>query len=141
TVEFRLTTDRESLDRDLTTLIELHDARWGETSRAFDPPRDSFHREFAAAALERGWLRLWTLDVDGRPAAAWLGYRMGGAEWYYQAGRDPALEREAVGFVLMAHTVRAALDDGMREYRLLLGGESYKDRLANADHGLETVAL
>ena len=71
--------------------------------------------------------------------ASWLGYRLGGAEWYYQAGRDPALEREAVGFVLMNHTIREALNDGMREYRLLLGGESYKDRFANADHGLETV--
>jgi CelD/BcsL family acetyltransferase involved in cellulose biosynthesis len=66
---------------------------------------------------------------------------MGGAEWYYQAGRDPALEREAVGFVLMAHTVRSALDDGIHRYRLLLGGEAYKDRFATADHGLDTTAL
>ena len=41
----------------------------------------------------------------------------------------------------MAHTVRAALDDGVAEYRLLLGGEAYKDRFATADHGLETVVL
>jgi len=140
-VEFRLTADPDQLDRDVSKLVELHRARWGDTSRAFDPPRDSFHRDFAEAALGRGWLRLWTLEVDGRAAAAWLGYRMNGVEWYYQAGRDPALEREAVGFVLMAHTIRAALDDGMREYRLLLGGEGYKDRFATADHGLETVAL
>ena len=136
---YRLCDDPDRLDADFDTLVRLHRARFGETSRSFDPPRDTLHRAFARAALERGWLRLWILELDGRPAAAWLGYRMGGAEWYYQAGRDPALERESVGFVLMAHTIREALDAGMREYRLLLGDESYKDRFASAEHGLETV--
>jgi CelD/BcsL family acetyltransferase involved in cellulose biosynthesis len=140
-IGFRLTEDRAQLDVDYDALVRLHRERWGEESRSFVPPREQLHREFAAAALERGWLRLWTLEVDGKPAAAWLGYRFGGCEWYYQAGRDPALEREAVGFVLMAHTIRAALDDGVREYRLLLGGEAYKDRFATADPGLETVVL
>ena len=138
---YRLTDDPDRLDADLETLFSLHRARWEGTTRSFEGAREAFHRDFARTALERGWLRLWTLELDGRPAASWLGYRFGGAEWYYQAGRDPALEREAVGFVLMVHTVRTALDDGVREYKLLLGGEGYKDRFANADHGLHTVVL
>ena len=140
-IAFRLSEDPDRLDADYATLVDLHRARFGERSRSFDPPRDVLHREFAHRALERGWLRLWTLEVDGRPAAAWLGYRMGGVEWYYQAGRDPELEKQSVGFVLMAHTIREALDDGMHEYRLLLGDEPYKARFANADHGVHTVAL
>jgi len=138
---YRLTEDAGRLDEDLGTLIRLHRERWGEESGTFEGGREGFYRDFAHRALERGWLRLWTLELDGRPAAAWLGFRFGGAEWYYQAGRDPALEREAVGFVLMTHTIRAALDDDMREYRLLLGGEGYKDRFADVDHGLDTVML
>lgn len=138
-IGFRLTEDPAQLDADYDALVRLHRERWGDESRSFAAPREALHREFAGAALERGWLRLWTLDVDGSPAAAWLGYRFGGCEWYYQAGRDPALEREAVGFVLMAHTIREALNDGVREYRLLLGGEAYKDRFATGDSGLETV--
>jgi CelD/BcsL family acetyltransferase involved in cellulose biosynthesis len=140
-LRFRLCDDPERLDGDLDTLYRLHAARWGEGSGSFRPPRDAFHRDFAASALARGWLRLWTLELDGSAAASWLGYRFGGKEWYYQAGRDPALEREAVGFVLMTHTIREALNDGVSEYKLLLGGESYKDRFATADHGLETVLL
>jgi CelD/BcsL family acetyltransferase involved in cellulose biosynthesis len=138
---FRLSDDPARLDADLDTLLRLHRARWGDESGSFEDAREAFHRDFARTALERGWLRLWTLELDGKPVASWLGYRFGGAEWYYQAGRDPDFEREAVGFVLMAHTVRAALDDDMREYRLLLGGEGYKDRFANADHGLHTTVL
>jgi Acetyltransferase (GNAT) domain len=46
-----------------------------------------------------------------------------------------------VGFVLLAHAVRQAAEDGMCEYRLLRGGEEYKYRFATADPGLETVGL
>jgi CelD/BcsL family acetyltransferase involved in cellulose biosynthesis len=138
-VAFELCDDPDRFDDDYDTLVRLHRARFGDQSRSFDPPRDALHREFGRHALERGWLRLWTLRVDGRAAAAWLGYRMGGCEWYYQAGREPDFERESVGFVLMVHTIREALDAGMREYRLLLGDEPYKARFANADHGLDTV--
>ncbi len=141
TVEFRLCEEPDRLDADYNALVRLHEARWGAQSQSFQGAREPFHRDFARIALERGWLRLWTLEVDGAAAAAWLGYRFAGIEWYYQAGRDPALEREAIGFVLMVHTIRTALDDGMGEYRLLLGKEGYKDRFANVDHGVETVAL
>src|SRR5439155_17070455 len=102
---------------------------------------ESFHREFAQVALDRGWLRLWILELDGRPAAAWYGFRFGGVETYYQSGRDPAADRLAVGFVLLVQTIRAALKDGIREYRFGRGAESYKYRFASEDPGLETVAV
>jgi CelD/BcsL family acetyltransferase involved in cellulose biosynthesis len=140
-VEFRLSTDPDQLESDFATLVRLHRARWGSASRAFTPDRVAFHLDFARVALERGWLRLWSLELDGRAVSAWLGFRFGGIEWYYQAGRDPALEREAVGFVLLVHTIREALDGGLREYRFLLGGEDYKARLATRNLALETVVL
>ena len=59
----------------------------------------------------------------------------------YQAGRDPAFGDQPVGFVLLAHAVRAALADGMREFRLLRGGAAYKERFATADPGIETYGL
>jgi CelD/BcsL family acetyltransferase involved in cellulose biosynthesis len=46
-----------------------------------------------------------------------------------------------VGFVLLAHSIREAMRDGMREYRLLRGGEPYKARFSSRDPGLETIAV
>ena len=66
---------------------------------------------------------------------------MGGVTSYYQAGRDPALEREAVGFVLLAHTIREAIEEGTREYRFGRGAEPFKLRFADADPGLASVML
>jgi CelD/BcsL family acetyltransferase involved in cellulose biosynthesis len=140
-LNYRLTEDPARLQADLQTLIELHAARWSGESTAFGGPREAFHREFAMRALQNGWLRLWTMELNGVPAAAWYGLRYAGVESYYQAGRDPALEEWNVGFVLLCHSIRCAFEDGASEYRFGLGDEGYKDRFAERDPGLDTVAL
>ena len=140
-LRYRLCEEPDAVEQGLDTLLALHAARWGDRDLAFLPRFLPFHRDFARLAAERGWLRLWILEVDGRPAAAWEGFRYAGADWYYQAGRDPARERQAVGFVLLAHTVRDAMAAGMRTYCLGRGDEEYKRRFANRDPGLERMLI
>jgi CelD/BcsL family acetyltransferase involved in cellulose biosynthesis len=140
-LRYRLAQEPARLEADLNALLRLHEARWAGVSRCFAGERATLHRAFAAKALERGWLRLWIAKLDGQPAAAWYGFRYGGAEWYYQAGRDPRHDKSSIGSVLLAHTIREALNDGVDEYRLLRGAEPYKSRFANADAPLETVML
>jgi CelD/BcsL family acetyltransferase involved in cellulose biosynthesis len=137
-VRFRLTTKPERLDADLDALFSLHAARWG---RPTDFTPQAFHREIAHRALSRGWLRLWILELDDTPVAVWYGFRVGTVEAYYQAGRDPRFDHDSVGFVLLSHTIRSALDDGVHEYRFLRGPEPYKSRFATADSGLDTIAV
>ena len=139
-LSYRLASDPEHLERDLDTLFRLHRQRWGGAATRFLLAAP-FHREFAAQALRQGWLRLWFLEIDGRPVAALHGFRFAGAESFYQSGRDPAFRHQPVGFVLLAHAVRHALTDGMRECRFLRGGEAYKSRFATSDPGLETYGL
>jgi CelD/BcsL family acetyltransferase involved in cellulose biosynthesis len=136
-LRYRLT-GGETLEADLDVLFRLHRARWPGSPWFADA--EDFHRAFAAIALERGWLRLWVLELDGQPVAAWHGFRFGDAEIYYQSGRDPAFAADRVGFVLLAHTIREAVADGVAEYRFGAGGESYKYRFADADPGIITVA-
>jgi CelD/BcsL family acetyltransferase involved in cellulose biosynthesis len=140
-VSFRRISERGELQTALDALIHLHRARWGERSRAFAGARERFHRDFAALALERGWLRLWLAEAQGRPVAAWYGFRFQGADYFYQSGRDPAWDRYRVGAALLEHTMREAFADGMREYRLLRGDEPYKRRYASATRTLHTVAF
>ena len=140
-VRFRLSDDPARLHDDLDVLFSLHGARWQGGGEWFTSTSEAFHREFAVCALERGWLRLWMLEVDDSPVAAWYGFRFGDAESYYQAGRDPAWSGSSVGFVLLVHTIREALEDGVSEYRFLEGGEDYKYRFTREDPGLETIGL
>ena len=132
--------DSNTLHADLDTLFRLHAARWGDRS-ALGVEQQAFLREFAADAFGRGWLRLWLLEVDDAPCAAWCGFRFANVEAYYQSGREPAWDGSSVGLVLLAHSIRTALEDGVAEYRLLRGSEPYKYRFATDDPGLQTVAL
>ncbi|HEV7615870.1 MAG TPA: GNAT family N-acetyltransferase [Solirubrobacterales bacterium] len=143
-LEFRLAEDPERLQADMDTLFKLHELRYGSAEKglgAFSDELASFHRDFARLALENGWLRLWFAELDGEPAAAWYGFRLGGADWFYQSGRDPERDRQSVGFVLMAHTLRDAVESGMRTYKLLLGAEEYKKRFSNSEPTVETFAV
>jgi CelD/BcsL family acetyltransferase involved in cellulose biosynthesis len=142
-VRFRRTADVHELDRDLKTFFRLHDARWdprGGSSSKTERAR-AFHHDFSAAALKLGWLRLWFMEVDGEPVAAWYGWCLGSRYSYYLAGFSPRWSRASVGLLLLAHTVRAAIEEGAAEYDMLLGEERYKQRFANASRPVETVFL
>jgi len=91
-LSYRFTSDGAQLERDLDLVFELHTRRWGAGTTEFQQePMRSLHREFARAAFERGWLRIWIAELNGRPAAAWYGFRFGDADWAYQSGRDTSL--------------------------------------------------
>ena len=138
-IRFRLA-DEESLGTDLDVLFKLHRDRWAGTPSSF-AEAEPFHREFAAVALARGWLRMWLLEIDGAAVAAWYGFRYGGSDWYYQAGRDRAWDSAGVGSILLLHTIRDAAEAGARSYRLLQGDEAYKLRFATHDERTESFVV
>jgi CelD/BcsL family acetyltransferase involved in cellulose biosynthesis len=138
-VRFR-PTEPATLEQDLDTTFRLHRAGLGEHGGcSFCGDHEPFQREFAAVALERGWLRLLLLEVDGVPVCAEYGFRFQDAYFAYQGGRDPAWDRESVGFLLEVESIRRQLSEGAREYRFLGGEEGYKYRFPTEDPRLETV--
>ena len=142
-VRFRRTQTAAELGRDLEAFFRLHYARWesrgGSTSAS--ERTQMFHADFTAAALERGWLRLWLMEVDGESVAAWYGWRLGERYSYYLAGFEPRWSDASVGLLLLAHTVHEAIGESASVYDLLLGDEAYKQRFATAARPVETVIL
>lgn len=122
----------------LDRLFRLHALRFGEQSSFV--PRVAFHRRFAALALDRGWLRLWTMEVDGRAVASRYDFCYGNAYYAYNAGRDPRWARCSVGLVLRAHTMEDAFREGVADYRFLRGNEPYKKRFGTTDDRLVSIA-
>jgi CelD/BcsL family acetyltransferase involved in cellulose biosynthesis len=129
-LSFRSTTTAAQLEADFATFFELHDERWddrGGSSSGSEQVR-AFQREFAAAALEQGWLRLWIAEADGAPRAAWYGWRIGGRYCYSLSGLSKDYETFALGTVLLAHTIEQAAAEGATIYDLMWGDEGYKQR-------------
>lgn len=135
--------DGETLEADLAALVELHERRWegrGESGALAERPV-RFHRAFAPEALRQGWLRLWVLELDGKPAAAWYGWRLRDRYSYYQAGFDPGYEKQSLGLVLLGRTIRAATEESAPVYDMLRGDEEYKLRFVTGERRIHTLAL
>jgi CelD/BcsL family acetyltransferase involved in cellulose biosynthesis len=140
---FRLTAGAAELEADLDTFFRLHEERWEERGGSSSGAEDaqSFQRRFAAAALERGWLRLWTAEVDGEPAASWYGWRIGNRYCYALSGLAKRYEPQALGTVLLAHTIEQAAAEGASVYDLMWGDEGYKRRFETGRREASTWVL
>lgn len=120
--------DEDRLDAGWRHLLALHALRWeGAGGGAFTDPRVTHQQRLFAREMARQ-NRLWltTLDLGGQPAAAWYGFTSDTTVYFYQGGRDPRLEHDSVGLVLMGLMIRRAIERGYRTFNFLRGDDPYK---------------
>jgi CelD/BcsL family acetyltransferase involved in cellulose biosynthesis len=138
----RVGTDAERRDA-LTALVAFHDRRFRtHGSTAFRTPAlRAFHEEATRHALHRDWLRMYVLRLNEAPAAVMYSLSYAGGFFFYQHGFDDRYERHSIGLVLMAHTIRAALEEGAQTFDMLWGTESYKWLWARQANELQQIHL
>ena len=136
--------DEDERREAIEILFHLHHDRFvdrgGSDALHTEALRD-FHRELSAIALKRGWLRLYVLWLDRKPAAALYGFRYGKSFLFYQAGFDRGFARHSVGLVAMGLAIRAAIEEGAQEFDLLHGDETYKSLWARSWRELERLEV
>lgn len=139
----RVTTHRERCDM-LATLVRFHERRFkeqGGSSAFMTPAVVAFQDDATRLALDRGWLRMYVLRLNGHTAAVMYGFRWGGRFYFYQHGFDEAWRAHSVGLVLMALTIRAAIDECAAEFDMLWGAEPYKFLWAPESRMLQRIEL
>jgi CelD/BcsL family acetyltransferase involved in cellulose biosynthesis len=142
-MRIRRTESADQLPADMAAFFRLHDARFGTRggSTLSSERAQQFHLDFAAAALRRGWLRLWFLELDGSAIAAWYGWSLGRRYSYYNSGLDPDHSPLRPGFVLLAAVIESAFSEGASEFDMLLGDETYKYRFAEGERTVSDVSI
>jgi CelD/BcsL family acetyltransferase involved in cellulose biosynthesis len=143
-VRFEQALTEEQRRESLALLLTLHNMRWRDRggSNAFHAPSlQAFHEELSRRALERGWLRLFILRLDGQPAAALYGFRYRRTFYFYQSGFDPKYSKYSVGLVALGLTIKYAIEEGAEDYDLLQGGEPYKFQWARETRELARLEL
>jgi CelD/BcsL family acetyltransferase involved in cellulose biosynthesis len=121
--------DEERFDEIFDALCHLHQRRWearGEPGIFGDPAAAAFHREAARAFLRSGALRLYSLRIDGRIAAAIYAIQSGARVYLYLGAFDLAFARRSPGTLVIAHAIEAAIGEGATEFDFLRGREEYK---------------
>lgn len=117
--------------RFLGALFDLHARRWKRRGLpgAFSRRRvQRFHEDYVALAAATGRLRLSVLEHDGAPIGAIYAMRSGQGTFFYQSGFDPEAKALSPGTVLVAASIRRAIEDGCAEFDFLRGEEAYKLR-------------
>jgi CelD/BcsL family acetyltransferase involved in cellulose biosynthesis len=126
---------REAID----LLIGQHNTRWrgrGGSDAFHTADLIAFHREWTQLALRRGWLRLYVLRLNEKPAACLYGLLYQGTFYFYQSSFDADYARASVGLVTMGLAIRSAVGEGAMEYDLLHGDETYKSHWSRHNRDL-----
>lgn len=131
---------REFIDR----LIEQHVERWegrGGSDAFHTDGLIEFHREITQTMLDRGWLRLYSLRLDSKPAAFLYGFLYHGKFSFYQSSFDPQYEKYSVGTVIMGLAIQRAIAEGASEFDFLHGDETYKQRWSRDSRSIARIEL
>ena len=137
----RVTTETERRVA-MPALMGYHTRRFDAQGTAFGSHATrAFHDEVTRLALERGWLRLYLLRLNGELAAVMYGFFYNDTFYFYQHGFDDRYQQHSIGLVLMGLTIHAAIDEGAAEFDMLWGVEPYKFLWARDRRELRNIHL
>ncbi len=126
--------DPAGLPEAVDTFMQLHRASHPEKDAFMTPAMERFFRDVAAVTMAAGWLDLYTLWLDERPAAALWCFDYGNDLLVYNSGYDPAWRPElSSGIVLLSYCIQEAIARGRRRFDFLRGDEVYKYRFGAVD--------
>ena len=144
TVRFEEVRDEEQCREAIELVFRLHNMRWQNRggSDAFNTSAlRGFHREFSRLALKRGWLRLYVLRLNETPVACLYGFLHDRKFYFYQSGFDSSYEKNSVGMITMGLAIQRAIEEGVEEYDLLHGDETYKSHWSRDRRELSQLKL
>lgn len=133
--------DESHLPGCLDALFRLHQGRWqnaGQAGTFSSPERREFYAQLSRNLLVRGWLELWVLELDREIAAVQFAFRYRDRVFQLQEGYDHQRSSDRPGFVLRGHVLKHLIEEKVRSYDFLGGGDPYKRRWgAHESHYLQ----
>lgn len=128
---------------DIETFLHVHGGRWEDRggSRAVTAAVEAMLRDAGPRLVADGRLRVWTLEVDGRPAASSLVFVAGAEAGYWLNGFDAAYADLEPSKISILHVIEDAFTVGARRLDLGEGAFAYKQRFADVEEDLVRVAV
>lgn len=126
----------------ITTFIALHKASSQEKADFWDSKREKFFTLFLERAEEHNWLRLYFLHIEDTPVATLLIFEHDHEYQLYNSGFLKDVFKEySIGQVLLAYTIKEAIEHGITRYDFLRGSEPYKFRLGGKPEAVWDVTI
>ncbi|MEN6644346.1 MAG: GNAT family N-acetyltransferase [Armatimonadia bacterium] len=90
---------------------------------------------------ERNWLRLYTLTIEGRLAAALLGWAYRGTFFAYQIGETDEHPDLGLGQCVISYAIKGSIEEGLKRFEFLGEAHPFKQTYFPGLTGAATVLL
>ncbi len=120
----------------LQDFFDLHQKRWvsqGQAGSFASQARREFYHDLSRRLLERGWLQLWMLELNGANVGAEYDFLWKDTVYCLQGGFDTNMASGHLGYVLRGYVLKQLIETGIGHYDFLAGRESYKGRWAGRE--------
>ena len=102
---------------------------------------ERFFHNMARRMAQIGLLRLYFLEMEGKPVATSLCFDYASSRLLYNSGYDLDYGYYSVGLLLNALCLREAIEQGIGYFDFLRGSETYKQHLGGKQHDLYQMVV
>ncbi len=141
-VDYILVQPADNLDAEMDDFIALQQASRSDKAEFMTPEMRRFFHAMARRMMDKGWLRLSFLSLDGEKAAALLAFEYNRRYLLYNSGYDPEAHAHlSPGWVQLAYAIQYAIAVGCQVFDFMQGDEEYKYRFGSHDYDVMRVIL
>jgi hypothetical protein len=133
----------ENFERDLDILVGFWKSKWAERKGDKTDYLASRYREIVGEGLAAGTAVMPVLWRGDRPLGA-LGLfvdRQKKSVLYFIGARDESCDDPPPGLLLHSHSIRWAIESGMRKYDFLRGNEAFKYSFGGVDERIRNIVI
>ncbi|RME44185.1 MAG: GNAT family N-acetyltransferase [Caldilineae bacterium] len=113
----------------IETFIALHRQSAAEKDEFWDEAMLAFFRALVRRMAERGWLKLYFVEMNGQPASALLCFDYRNEILVYNSGFNVGeFAHLSPGNIIVSYSIQHAIELGRARYDFLRGDEVYKFR-------------
>jgi CelD/BcsL family acetyltransferase involved in cellulose biosynthesis len=134
TFRFEVAATPSDVDAALDTFLRLHAMRAAMTGTSVHPNHfasaraQRFLRALFARLAKTGIARVFTIVIDGQPAAVRLGCMLSSCLYLYYSGYDPRWAKYGIMTTAVAESIKYAIDRGVPLVHLSMGLDVSKSR-------------
>ena len=128
-VSCRLVDETSSVKKEMETFLALFRSNRSDKAVFMTDKMCSFFRDLALALAEIKILKLFFLELDGKPVAASMCFDYQSTMYLYNNGYDRHYSSLSVGLLSKVLSLKKGIQSGNRTYDFLKGSEVYKQRL------------
>ncbi len=141
-IDYTVVQPTDNLAAEIDDFVALQQASRADKAEFMTPTMRRFFAAMAQRMMDKGWLRLSFLSIDGEKAAALLAFEYNRRYLLYNSGYDPEAHAQlSPGWVQLAYAIQYAIAVGCQVFDFMQGDEEYKYRFGSHDYDVMRVIL